>query len=112
MSRIPLGNFVWSFDFWLHQKNTLGKYTPNDGIKIKGCTCLPVEDDNVEEFCFSLKKNAELKIPYQEFLIFPAFVDTFLLKKKTRNATPCNNHDDLLHLSCTLKVSIFSEAYI
>ena len=31
---------------------------------------------------------------------------------KTRNATRCNNRDDLLHLSFTLKVSIFSEAHI
>ena len=30
---------------------------------------------------------------------------------KTRNATSCNNRDDLLHLSFTLKISIFSEAY-
>ena len=27
---------------------------------------------------------------------------------KTRNATRCNNRDDLLHFSFTLKVSIFS----
>ena len=31
---------------------------------------------------------------------------------KTRKATHCNNRDDLLHLSFTLKISIFSEAYI
>ena len=31
---------------------------------------------------------------------------------KTRNATCCNNRDDLFHLSFTLKVSVFSEAYI
>ena len=31
---------------------------------------------------------------------------------KTRNAMRCNNRDDLLHLSFTLKISIFSEAYI
>ena len=30
----------------------------------------------------------------------------------TRNTTSCNNRDDLLHLSFTLKVSIFSVAYI
>ena len=29
----------------------------------------------------------------------------------TRNAMRCNNHDDLIHLSFTLKISIFSEAY-
>ena len=29
---------------------------------------------------------------------------------KTRNATRCNNRDDLLHLTFTLKISIFSEA--
>ena len=28
----------------------------------------------------------------------------------TRNATRCNNRDDLLHLSFILKISIFSEA--
>ena len=33
-------------------------------------------------------------------------------KNLTRNATHCNNRDDLLHLSLTLKNSIFSEAYI
>ena len=31
---------------------------------------------------------------------------------RTRNATRCNNRDDLLHHSFTLKVSKFSEAYI
>ena len=31
---------------------------------------------------------------------------------ETRNAMRCNNRDDLLHLSFTLKISIFSEAYI
>ena len=31
---------------------------------------------------------------------------------ETRKATRCNNRDDLLHLSFTLKISIFSEAYI
>ena len=30
----------------------------------------------------------------------------------TRNAMRCNNRDDLLHLSFTVKISIFSEAYI
>ena len=38
-----------------------------------------------------------------------------LLRKeliKTRNATRCKNCDDLLHLNFTLKVSIFSGAYI
>ena len=29
-----------------------------------------------------------------------------------RNATSCNNSDDLLYLSFSLKISIFSEAYI
>ena len=29
----------------------------------------------------------------------------------TRNATRFNNRDDLLHVSFTLKISIFSEAY-
>ena len=32
--------------------------------------------------------------------------------KQTRNAMRCSNRDDLLHLSFTLKISIFSEAYI
>ena len=32
--------------------------------------------------------------------------------KKTRNAMRCNNRDDLLQLSFTLKISIFSGAYI
>ena len=31
---------------------------------------------------------------------------------KKRNAMHCNNRDDLLHLSFTLKISMFSEAYI
>ena len=31
---------------------------------------------------------------------------------KTRNAMRCNNRDDLLQLSFTLKVSVFSGAYI
>ena len=31
---------------------------------------------------------------------------------KTRNAMRCNNRNDLIHLSFTLKISIFSEAYI
>ena len=31
---------------------------------------------------------------------------------KTRNATRCNNRDDLLHLSFNLKILIFLEAYI
>ena len=39
-------------------------------------------------------------------LVF-AFIETW-----TRNATCCNNHYDLLHLSFILKISIFSEAYI
>ena len=29
---------------------------------------------------------------------------------KTRNATRCNNHDDLLHLGFVLKISLFSAA--
>ena len=33
-------------------------------------------------------------------------------KQETRNATRCNDHDNLLHLSFTLKISTFSEAYI
>ena len=33
------------------------------------------------------------------------------LSKLTRNAMRCNNRDDLLHLSFTLKISILSEAY-
>ena len=32
--------------------------------------------------------------------------------KLTKNATRCNNCDDLLHLRFTLKISIFSEAYM
>ena len=34
------------------------------------------------------------------------------VEKLTRNATRCNNRDDLLHLNFILKMSIFSEAYI
>ena len=30
----------------------------------------------------------------------------------TRDATRCNNRDDLLHVNFTLKISIFSETYI
>ena len=32
--------------------------------------------------------------------------------KKQENAMCCNNRDNLLQLSFTLKISIFSEAYI
>ena len=35
-----------------------------------------------------------------------------VLQGKTRNVTCCKNCDDLLHLSFTLKISIFLEAYI
>ena len=34
------------------------------------------------------------------------------VQTKTRNATRCNNRDDLLHLSFSLKISVFSEAYV
>ena len=34
------------------------------------------------------------------------------MAKSTRNATRCNNRNDLLHLSLTLKISILSEAYV
>ena len=33
-----------------------------------------------------------------------------LKSKQIRSATYCNNHDDLLHLSFVLKISLFSEA--
>ena len=53
--------------------------------------------------------------------IFVIWLLVMLFKKRwkrleitilTRTATRCNNHDDLLHLNLTLKISIFSEAYI
>ena len=31
---------------------------------------------------------------------------------RTRNATHCNNHDDLLNLRFILKIPIFSEVYL
>ena len=34
------------------------------------------------------------------------------LQSKTSNATYCNNHDDLLHLSFIWKISLFSDAYL
>ena len=37
---------------------------------------------------------------------------TLIKLMATRNATRCNNRDDLLHLSFPLKILIFSEAYI
>ena len=36
----------------------------------------------------------------------------FTINAKTRNAMCYNNRDDLLHNSFTLKISIFSVAYI
>ena len=36
----------------------------------------------------------------------------FFIEKEQENAMRCNNRDDLLELSFTLKISIFSEAYI
>ena len=44
------------------------------------------------------------------FSYFPYFLQFILTQ--TRNTTSCNNRDDLLHPSVTLKISIFSEAYI
>ena len=32
--------------------------------------------------------------------------------KETRNATSCNNHNNLLHLGFTLKISIFPKAWV
>ena len=41
-----------------------------------------------------------------------AYIGNKEMQILTRNAMRCNNRDDLLHLSYTLKISIFSEAYI
>ena len=81
-SRILLSDFVWRFEFSLRHRNTLGKYTPNDEIKIKRCTCLLPQTVMLKNPAF-FKKNAKLKIPYQEFLIFLGFINTFLFFKKT-----------------------------
>ena len=35
-----------------------------------------------------------------------------LIEKEQENAMRCNNRDNLLQLSFSLKISIFSEAYI
>ena len=37
---------------------------------------------------------------------------TFSNQTKQENAMRCNNRDDLLKLSFTLEISVFSEAYI
>ena len=39
-------------------------------------------------------------------------VDKKQVAIKIRNATRCNNRNDLLHLGFTLKISIFSKVYI
>ena len=69
ISRITFSHFVWSFDFSLHPRNTLAKYTPNDRIKIMRCRFSSVSDDDIEE--------SELKLPHQEFLIFLGSRGTF-----------------------------------
>ena len=52
------------------------------------------------------------------FFIFILLIRDLKLKgairkqKKTRNAMRCNNRDDLFHPNFTLKISIFSEAYV
>ena len=78
-SRMLLSDFVWSFEFSLRQRNTLDKYTPNNGMKIKICTCLPVWGNDFEGSCFPF--NVELNILYQQLLIFLGFINTFLFKK-------------------------------
>ena len=47
-----------------------------------------------------------------QFGLVPTISNTTRVTNKARNATRCNNRNDLLHLNFTLKVSIFSEAYI
>ena len=42
--------------------------------------------------------------------LFNTQISSLWVTRKTRNVTRCNNRDDLLHLSFTLKISIFSEA--
>ena len=59
------------------------------------------------------------------FIILTTFIITIIINSSllpaqrttptqliTRNTTRCDNRDDLLHLSFTLKISIFSETYI
>ena len=73
--------------------------------------------------CFTLIATSDLKAAssfsssFQSLqLVMNHKVNYGLVKSKVqikiRNATCCNNRDDLLHLSFTLKISIFSEAYI
>ena len=39
-------------------------------------------------------------------------IEKVKIQNITRNSLRCNNRNDLLHLSYTLKISIFSEAYL
>ena len=43
---------------------------------------------------------------------FSSIFREFTIQSWTRNAMRCNNRDDLLQLSFTLKISIFSKAYV
>ena len=47
---------------------------------------------------------------YAQMLLIATILPSYQII--TRNAMRCNNQDDLLHLSFTLKISISSEAYI
>ena len=61
------------------------------------------------------KKDADIWKIKKEFQTkFFVVLKTFhcLLLEITRDATRCNNRDDLLHFSFTFKISIFSETYV
>ena len=76
----------------------------------------------VEEIDFShlsmLTRLTELTIKgsedfFQKLVLYKSFLHDIIPNlKQTKNAMLCNNRDDLLHLSFTLKISIFSEVYI
>ena len=58
------------------------------------------------------QKVAITKLGEKNFVINNTTIKNQIMRKITRNAMRCNNHDDLLHLGFTLKISIFSEDYI
>ena len=63
-------------------------------------------------FSLPMKESSSIK-NLDKLLIYWTFLQVWeVWSKVTRNATRCNNRDDLLHLRFTLKISKFSETYV
>ena len=90
--------------------SSLSKFTGKDLCQSFLFKCFPVNFERFLRTPFSQNTSGRLLLKY----CLPISLSLKMNQetKKTRNATRCNNRDDLVHLSFILKIPIFSEAYI